>query len=125
MTLTRKQYIVLLITLFIMVCFLVAKNPSTVTAQSGTQNSLPLITITQPTPQKQYEYLEITEGCDPYAKMACISVHSGPGIEYEKIYELRKGMLLKIKSTEMRNGQVWYQVYFDEWLRFPVRVEGD
>ena len=128
MTLTRKQYILLLITLCIMVCFLVIKNPSTVTAQSTTsttQPSLAPVVITPSTPQKQYEYLEITEGCDTYAEMVCVSVHAGPGAEYEKIYELRKGMLLKIKSTELGNGQVWYQVYFDEWLRFPGRVEGN
>ncbi len=128
MTLTRKQYILLLITLFIMVCFLVIKNPSTLTAQSTTsttQPSLAPVVIAPSTSQKQYEYLEITEGCDPYAEMVCVSVHAGPGVEYEKIYELRKGMLLKIKSTEVRNGQVWYHVYFDEWLRFPGRVEGD
>jgi lipoprotein-anchoring transpeptidase ErfK/SrfK len=35
------------------------------------------------------------------------------------------GQVFKIKSTENRNGQVWYQVYFDEWLRYPERVDGD
>ncbi|MDQ5962244.1 MAG: YkuD protein [Patescibacteria group bacterium] len=75
--------------------------------------------------QETYEYLEITESCGPDFEGHCIPVYAGPGAEYKKVAELRAGQVFKIKSTENRNGQVWHQVYFDEWLRYPDRVEGD
>jgi lipoprotein-anchoring transpeptidase ErfK/SrfK len=34
-------------------------------------------------------------------------------------------MLLKVKNTVSANGQTWYHVYFDEWLRYPERTQRD
>ncbi len=75
--------------------------------------------------QETYEYLEITESCGPDFEGHCIPAYAGPGVDYEKVAELRAGQVFKIKSTENRNGQVWHRVYFDEWLRYPERVDGD
>lgn len=73
----------------------------------------------------EYEYLEITNSCDANFEGVCIPAYSGPGLNYEKILDLRNGMILKIRNKKEVNGQIWYQVYFDEWLRHPDRVDGD
>lgn len=74
-------------------------------------------------PDGKYSYVAITRSCDHDFVGLCIPVYSGPGIEYRKIAKLRNGMVLKVKSIEGANGQIWYKVYFDEWLRHPERVE--
>ncbi len=122
------------ITLIILLCGLVAflaydSSPSVATAQVVES---PVIVMTRDTalaaqaaPQGKYEYMEITNSCSPYFKGHCIPVYSGPGVEYAKLSELRNGMILKVKSKEGSDGQMWYRIYFDEWLRHPERVEGD
>lgn len=77
-----------------------------------------------PTPET-YEYLEITESCDHSFKGLCIPAYAGPGTQYEKVTELRNGMIFVIKSTEVIDNETWYRVYFNEWLRHPDRVHGD
>lgn len=135
MVTTRKQYILLLFTLFSMVFFLMYDQfPSVVVAETIAQSyeqpslktsAMEQFVVAPPVPGGKYEYLQITEGCDSYLMAICLSAYAGPGVEYEKMYELRKDMLLKIKGTETRNGQIWYRVHFDEWLRYPERVGGD
>lgn len=70
----------------------------------------------------KFEYLEITESCTHDGRGLCIPAFSGPGIEYEEIYELEKGMMLKIKNRVQVDGQTWYVVHFDEWVRYPERT---
>lgn len=79
----------------------------------------------QVTPQGRYEYLEITASCGPNFEGHCIPAYAGPGTQYEEVTDLRNGVLLKIKGNVMVQGQLWYRVYFDEWLRYADRVEGD
>mgnify|MGYP000060579142 CR=1 FL=1 len=75
--------------------------------------------------QGAYEYIEITSSCGPQFEGMCIPAYAGPGTEYEEVTYLRNGMILKIKNRVTVNGQTWYRVYFDEWLRYADRVEGD
>lgn len=75
--------------------------------------------------QGAYEYIEITSSCGPQFEGMCIPAYAGPGTEYEEVIDLRNGMILKIKNRVTVNGQTWYRVYFDEWLRYADRVEGD
>jgi hypothetical protein len=75
--------------------------------------------------QGAYEYIEITSSCGPQFEGMCIPAYAGPGTEYEEVTDLRNGMILKIKNRVTVNGQTWYRVYFDEWLRYADRVEGD
>jgi lipoprotein-anchoring transpeptidase ErfK/SrfK len=70
----------------------------------------------------KYEYVTITQGCT-HGTQNCIVARSGPGNEYDTVYELEKGMLLRVTDTVERNGQTWYKVYFDEWLRYPTRTQ--
>jgi hypothetical protein len=72
-----------------------------------------------------FEFVEITDGCGPYFEGECVNVRSGPGTDYPKVAQLRKSMVLKVSGKVERDGRTWYKVVFDEWLRFPERVEGD
>lgn len=71
-----------------------------------------------------YEYIYITNSCDSEFNGNCIKAYAGPGTEYKVMHELRNGMLLRVRSRAQENGVVWYRVYFDEWLRYPERLEG-
>ena len=124
MTLTRKQLFILLALLSGILFFASDERPTPAPVSHTIAQTNIASTIPQ-TPQGKYDYLEITSSCDPYFDGLCIHAYAGPGTEYEKRSELRNGMIFKIKSRETVNGQVWYHVYFDEWLRYPERVEGD
>ncbi len=130
MELTHKQYTVLLLVLCGIMLFLSSNKSSSsadlniITHVEATQTSTPVSTLPV-SPQGKYEYLEITESCGPDFEGHCIPAYSGPGTQYREMADLRDGMVLKIKNTVKINGQTWYQVYFDEWLRHPDRVEGD
>ncbi len=127
MELTTKHYIVFLFILLALFAFLSRDEaPSAPTVQifthvQATQTSTPLSTAVQ----GKYEYLEITQSCGPDFEGHCIPAYAGPGSEYEEVTDLRNGMVLKVKSALKVDGQTWYRVYFDEWLRYPDRVDGD
>ncbi|MDB5257660.1 MAG: ErfK/YbiS/YcfS/YnhG family protein [Chitinophagaceae bacterium] len=84
-------------------------------------STIPVITQSE----GKYEYLEIIEGCAHGTAGLCIWAYAGPGLTYEKIYQLEKGMLLKVVGTKVIDGQTWYHVYFDEWIRYPERSPKD
>ena len=125
----KKYYIALLFTLCSILFFLPYEESSSALVQGDTQiDSSEEINQPQVVPPQlkgKYDYIEITASCGPDFEGHCISAYSGPGVQYKKLYELRSGMIFKIKNKEEKNGQVWYRVYFDEHLRYPDRVEGD
>lgn len=67
-------------------------------------------------------YAEITDSCGPYFDGACLNARSGPGTEYPSIAQLRRGIVLRVVPATSQSGDVWYQVIFDEWLRYPDRA---
>ena len=75
--------------------------------------------------QGKYEYLEVTRGCTRGTNEVCAKAYTGPGVQYEIVYELEKGMLLKIEDTKIVNGQLWHHLYFDEQLRHGERTQKD
>lgn len=129
MILHKKNFFFLLSILCSIVFFVAHTKTSSVAAEEGVP-SLGIGGVLYPDyiapigPVGKFEYIEITQSCGPSFGGRCIPVYSGPGVEYEELAELRNGMVLKIRSKEVRNGQVWYHVFFDEWLRHPERVEG-
>jgi len=72
-----------------------------------------------------FEYIEVTGGCGPHFEGECLNVRSGPGTEYDVQRQLRNGIVLKVGGRVARDGQMWYKIIFDEWLRYPERLEGD
>jgi len=69
-----------------------------------------------------YTYIEITGGCDANYTGTCIVARSGPATSYAVVKRLRTGIILKTKSSVTIDGHTWYQVVFDEPLRYPERV---
>lgn len=72
-----------------------------------------------------FEYIEVTDGCGTHFEGECLRVRSGPGTDYPVVAGLRNHMVLKVDGKVERDGQAWYKVVFDEWLRYPERTSGD
>ncbi len=72
-----------------------------------------------------FEYIEVTDGCGIHFEGECLNVRSGPGIEYPVVAQLRNGIVLKVGGQVEREGEKWYKIIFDEWLRYPERVADD
>jgi hypothetical protein len=72
-----------------------------------------------------FEYVEVDDGCGPHFEGDCLNVRSGPGLEYPVVAQLRNGIVLKVGGEVKREGERWFKIVFDEWLRYPERVTGD
>jgi hypothetical protein len=70
------------------------------------------------------EYIRVTDGCGPHFEGECLRVRSGPGLDYPVVTTLRSGIVLKVAGSEVGDGIKWYEITFDEWLRYPERVNG-
>ncbi|OGD67976.1 hypothetical protein A3I18_00100 [Candidatus Campbellbacteria bacterium RIFCSPLOWO2_02_FULL_35_11] len=81
--------------------------------------------IILPITKTLFEYVEVTDGCGIHFDGECLNVRSGPGEEYPVVNRLRNTIVLKVGGKVERDGQTWYKIVFDEWLRYPERVEGD
>lgn len=72
-----------------------------------------------------YTYVEVTDSCGPYFEDECVNIRSGPGTDYPIINKLRKGAVLKVDNLiPGEDGKLWYEITFDEWVRYPERQEG-
>ena len=69
-----------------------------------------------------FHYAVVKESCGVHYQGECVRVRSGPGTEYPVVSRLRNNMVLKIGGSIVQNEQTWYQIVFDEWLRYPERV---
>jgi len=78
-----------------------------------------------PIDETLFEYVEVIDGCDIHFEGDCLLVRSGPGTEFDAVARLRNDMVLKIDGSVTREGMMWYKVVFDEWLRYPERLESD
>ncbi len=70
-------------------------------------------------------YIEVIDGCDHNYQGECLNVRSGPSTSNKVVTQLRDHIVLKVATIEERDGRMWYQIEFDEWLRYPDRVSGD
>lgn len=84
----------------------------------GTEEVLPVKKVL-------FEYIEVVDSCGIHFEGDCLLVRSGPGTDYPSVARLRNHMILKISGKVERDGRVWYKIVFDEWLRYPERLEGD
>lgn len=81
--------------------------------------------IRLPIDETLFEYVEVIDGCDIHYKGDCLLVRSGPGTDFDVVARLRNDMVLKIDGSVTRDEVTWYKVVFDEWLRYPERLESD
>lgn len=71
-------------------------------------------------------YVEIMHGCDAYFVGPCANVRSAPTTTAPVVARLRSGTLFAIATTTITDttGQEWYEIVFNEWVRYPERVHG-
>lgn len=81
--------------------------------------------VVVPVQKVLFEYVEITDSCGPHFEGTCLVVRSGPGTDYPVVAQLRNGIVLKVAGKIEREGGVWYRIVFDEWLRYPERIQDD
>jgi len=72
-----------------------------------------------------FEYIQVIDGCGPHFEGECLNVRSAPSTAAPVVAQLRNGIVLKIGGKVENDGQQWYKVIFDEWLRYPERVASD
>lgn len=71
------------------------------------------------------EFVVVKDSCGTHFDGECVRVRSGPGTEYPVISRVRNDMVLKVGGNMEVDGQSWYKIVFDEWLRYPERIEND
>lgn len=99
--------------------FLTKEEAVIVTASSSEESVL------LPLHDVLFEYVEVIDGCGPHFEGECLRVRSGPGTDFPVLERLRNGVVLKVGGRVERDGEQWYRIVFDEWLRYPERVKGD
>lgn len=81
--------------------------------------------ISLPVTKLLFEYVEIKDSCGPDYDGECVRVRSGPGTDFPVVTRVRNGMVLKVGGKVERDGETWYKIVFDEWLRYPERIKDD
>ncbi len=79
-----------------------------------------------PAPVELSTFIIIKDSCDIHFVGECVRVRSGPGLSFPVVTQLRNNILLKISTTTIEaDGHLWYQIVFDEVLKYPERVVGE
>jgi hypothetical protein len=89
------------------------------------QHALLAQEIILPVAPALFEYIEVIDGCGPYFEGECLNARSGPGFNFPVVARLRNGMVLEVGGVVERDGEKWYKIVFNEWLRYPERATGD
>lgn len=92
-------------------------------ASIRTAPSEQLTASSTPTPALP-NFAEVVDSCDPLFEGSCVWARSGPGTDFPAIAKLRTGLVFAIATTTVTDstGRVWYQMVFNEWIRYPERV---
>lgn len=106
-----------------------ADTPTTTVTRAQTTVSDTSPSITEPSPTETpilKTYVEVTDGCAAHFQGECLLVRAGPGKEFPVLSKLRTGIVLQVDDTPLRDatGLTWYKIVFDEWLRYPERLQG-
>ena len=71
------------------------------------------------------QFIEVTDSCGIHYGGDCLIARSAPTTTAKIVARLRTGMVLPVGDAVSLDGRTWHKVVFDEWLRYPERVEGD
>lgn len=105
--------------------YLKAEEAVVVTTEpAGGSTTTPTTTLV-PVESVLFEYVAVTDGCGPHFEGECLNARSGPGTHYPSVGKLRTGVVLKVGGKVETGTTTWYQIVFDEWLRYPERLQGD
>jgi lipoprotein-anchoring transpeptidase ErfK/SrfK len=75
--------------------------------------------------RKEQHYIEVLDSCAKDYSGTCVVARNAPTTTAEVQKQLRAGVVLAVSSTTVNvDGYEWYQVEFNEWLRYPERKDG-
>lgn len=69
-------------------------------------------------------YIEVMESCDFAYEGTCAAGRTEPRDDAPSVLRLRTGMVLPVATSTVTDeaGGIWYEVRFDEWIRYPGRI---
>lgn len=131
LTAKEKSSLTIIIPLWIIGCVVLAtwltlRAPTP--AHAPTKQAADVAAPTPARPQTNHPpfstFIEVTDGCGPSYDAYCAAVYSAPDHTSSIVTQLRKGVVLEIKDATTTPSGVWYEITFNEWLRYPERVHG-
>lgn len=81
--------------------------------------------ITLPVEEVLFEYVQVKDSCGVHFQGECVRARSGPGLEFPVVAKLRNNVVLRIDGKVEYDGYTWYKIIFDEFLRYPNRINSD
>ncbi len=78
-----------------------------------------------PPPPPPAAFIEIVDSCGPGFVGECVYGHMHIADEHTPVMRLRTGMVLKVGGMVVIDDENWYEVIFDEWLRYPERLTSE
>ena len=77
-----------------------------------------------PDATNHHVYFEILDSCFPEIDDECAYSYSEPSSTSTKRKALRQGVVLFVKrSITGHDGELWHEIDFPEWLRYPGRLQ--
>lgn len=71
-------------------------------------------------------YVQVITSCDNEYRGECVRVRAAPSATSTIVSKLREGMVLRVADEVYgADGQKWFKISFDEWLRYPERITSD
>lgn len=75
-----------------------------------------------PTANGTESFVEIVDSCDAFYSGACVRGYMHIDGELVPVKQFREGIVLRASTSTLTfNDTEWYEVLFDEWLRYPER----
>lgn len=81
--------------------------------------------LTHPPEPTVHTYIEVIDGCGPHFEGTCVNIRSGPSTSSPSVGQLRNGVVLKTSGSVTEGGRIWHKIAFDEWIRYPERIQGE
>lgn len=69
-----------------------------------------------------FQYVEIINSCDIHFEGDCVIARTGPDTDFPLVAKLRNHVVLKVAGKVEHDGQLWYKIDFDEFIRYPERI---
>lgn len=126
----RKKHLFqagILLVLVLLFVWLISRVTTVAPSSTATSTTTPVAVEPVPVvpPSVVFQYIEVTDSCGPYFDGGgCVNLRSGPATSSPVVVKLRNGMVLKVASTTIVNGQKWYKIGFDGEVHYPERVKG-
>ena len=80
--------------------------------------------IILPVTKTLFEYVEIKNSCSVHFVGDCVVARTGPGLDFPVTTQLRNDIVLRVGGQVDHDGHTWYKIIFDEYVRYPERIQG-